>query len=816
MATDRLRRKLRDVDPSTYSANFCIFGTPLPDLNSSKKDANELKPIWQQEARDAQGRRRFHGAFTGGFSAGYFNTVGSKEGWTPGSFRSSRSDKKDGDGNAARREGVGSRSEDFMDEEDLEDWKAAQHVSTSTNPSFRGGAATEAVAGLRGQPQASIHTDPLASVLFRNAQTPESLGFKLLRRMGWKEGQGLGPRVDARKKARLLSLISNDATIATSSKITLEDMKHLYAPPPTPFIRSTDQRGSKRGLGAEDAPTLSQVLSKEYGPSSAKEAHQDRQAAVASEDVWPSDGRPVLTGFRLASIPAEPSPKFEPEQVPEGWQPDPSRVWSLSTTYSKQQPTMDPKTRGELLGEAKIPGPPPSIAAFLSIKAQERLAATTANALLPSNSAPLASRPQEIDVPRLSVETARAALQGHAPFSRTDAAKQSRYETYLTSQFDATAALPVPHDLTAEQYNQELQEFAKAASMFRPMSSAIASRFTTASAAVMEHETRATSATPGLRHPTTSTKKDAEHSELDPLPELQSEKVLTVAQQAAKIGNFGHLTRKVEPWAPERLLCKRFGVAEPAISRKRKEKQDVRQTTRPGEEDDDLDPFYGSTQSSKSEAKSSSSSGIRVDQHWEQNKEQLMALASAPTPLSLDAAGSSFPHTPAPSSEHTPNGDESAVGIGDDDRQGKDTLTYVKPSIDVYKAIFESDEEGSDSEGSRSKGSSAKPKMQDPSSGTGVVFQARSKRKEPHSDVDKPVAPKRKKEKGSNLKKALLTFDMDDDGGDSVQKPRKEKTAKKSLLTFDEPGDLAEGQEAASDETMKGRMKGRMRAADLF
>lgn len=29
---------------------------------------------------DKQGRRRFHGAFTGGFSAGYYNTVGSKEG----------------------------------------------------------------------------------------------------------------------------------------------------------------------------------------------------------------------------------------------------------------------------------------------------------------------------------------------------------------------------------------------------------------------------------------------------------------------------------------------------------------------------------------------------------------------------------------------------------------------------------------------------------------------------------------------------------------------------------------------------------------
>lgn len=32
------------------------------------------------QVTDEEGRRRFHGAFTGGFSAGYYNTVGSKEG----------------------------------------------------------------------------------------------------------------------------------------------------------------------------------------------------------------------------------------------------------------------------------------------------------------------------------------------------------------------------------------------------------------------------------------------------------------------------------------------------------------------------------------------------------------------------------------------------------------------------------------------------------------------------------------------------------------------------------------------------------------
>lgn len=34
-------------------------------------------PVWKQEVVDEAGRKRFHGAFEGGFSAGFFNTVGS-------------------------------------------------------------------------------------------------------------------------------------------------------------------------------------------------------------------------------------------------------------------------------------------------------------------------------------------------------------------------------------------------------------------------------------------------------------------------------------------------------------------------------------------------------------------------------------------------------------------------------------------------------------------------------------------------------------------------------------------------------------------
>jgi G patch domain-containing protein 1 len=65
--------------------SYIHVGTPLEDeseatLKSSAKDPSLLRslPVHKQEALDEQGRRRFHGAFTGGFSAGYYNTVGSK------------------------------------------------------------------------------------------------------------------------------------------------------------------------------------------------------------------------------------------------------------------------------------------------------------------------------------------------------------------------------------------------------------------------------------------------------------------------------------------------------------------------------------------------------------------------------------------------------------------------------------------------------------------------------------------------------------------------------------------------------------------
>ncbi|KAM1984601.1 hypothetical protein ACFX16_012845 [Malus domestica] len=76
--------------------DFVLYGTPIEReeefTNRKKKSVAEISGNlhtlvpWKQEVRDEKRRIRFHGAFNGGFSADYYNTVGSKEGWTPQTF----------------------------------------------------------------------------------------------------------------------------------------------------------------------------------------------------------------------------------------------------------------------------------------------------------------------------------------------------------------------------------------------------------------------------------------------------------------------------------------------------------------------------------------------------------------------------------------------------------------------------------------------------------------------------------------------------------------------------------------------------------
>ncbi len=72
-----MTRRHEDSDDDTYVTLGSAFEKleTIEDVEKAKRKKEK-----EQYVTDDQGRRRFHGAFTGGFSAGYFNTVGSKEG----------------------------------------------------------------------------------------------------------------------------------------------------------------------------------------------------------------------------------------------------------------------------------------------------------------------------------------------------------------------------------------------------------------------------------------------------------------------------------------------------------------------------------------------------------------------------------------------------------------------------------------------------------------------------------------------------------------------------------------------------------------
>ena len=185
--------KMADSDEDTFAS----FGTPLEILEEDVPRKKAV-PIHEQIVTDTEGRRRFHGAFTGGFSAGYFNSVGTKEGWQPSTFVSSRSKKM---------EQRAQRPEDFMDEEDIGEFGIApKRITTKEKfsvldrePQSRK-RVVEADDALRVIPGEPVLQDLVLPVKM-------SVGVELLKKMGWKEGQGIGPR-ERRSKKKVIIMLS--------------------------------------------------------------------------------------------------------------------------------------------------------------------------------------------------------------------------------------------------------------------------------------------------------------------------------------------------------------------------------------------------------------------------------------------------------------------------------------------------------------------------------------------------------------------------------------------------------------------------------
>ncbi|PKS12849.1 hypothetical protein jhhlp_000189 [Lomentospora prolificans] len=210
---------------STYESDwndgdilFVRYGTPIRE-RANGSGHGEYRPLHKQEVRDSQGRRRLHGAFTGGWTAGYHNTVGSLEGWTPSQFVSSRTARHSKQFGQLQK-----TPEDYMDDEDITDILEAQHLTT-----------TGAFSGVGQQGGSQMPVDGLLGLLERH----HTMGIVLLGKMGWREGQGIGPKVW--RKAR-----GDPKTNTNTTMPGIRPDMFLFAPEDvtlTPSLRKPDRAG---------------------------------------------------------------------------------------------------------------------------------------------------------------------------------------------------------------------------------------------------------------------------------------------------------------------------------------------------------------------------------------------------------------------------------------------------------------------------------------------------------------------------------------------------------------------------------------------
>ncbi|KAJ9677122.1 hypothetical protein PVL29_022229 [Vitis rotundifolia] len=200
--------------------DYVFYGTPIEreeEMTSRKKKAVAESsgllrslPPWKQEVTDEEGRRRFHGAFTGGFSAGFYNTVGSKEGWAPQSFTSSRKNRAE-----VKKQSIFN----FLDDDEKEEMEG-HSLGTSLQFDTFGFTAAELArkqAEKEQQQRPSAIPGPLPDEIVLPAS--ESIGVKLLLKMGWRRGNSIkdshtNSLYDARREARkaFLALSSDDVS----------------------------------------------------------------------------------------------------------------------------------------------------------------------------------------------------------------------------------------------------------------------------------------------------------------------------------------------------------------------------------------------------------------------------------------------------------------------------------------------------------------------------------------------------------------------------------------------------------------------------
>ncbi|CAB4003376.1 G patch domain-containing 1 [Paramuricea clavata] len=468
----------------------------VPDEDAPKKKA---LPVHEQYATDNDGRRRFHGAFTGGFSAGYFNTVGSKEGWKPSTFVSSR---------LKRFESSRQKPEDFMDEEDLGEFGIAPRNVETTKLFSREHESEEK----RNEPVVStsgVSFDSMMKYALQDLVVPcrMSIGVKLLKRMGWKEGQGIGPRVRQLPKKKVYGCVLPPCPAANEKGDNEHDIYAeglLFAPKDTMTIKFTP-KDNLHGIGYKgmlapkpmeiSKPGFSgnlKIKGQAFGVGAFEDDDEDvySQDSITNYDIELHDRKPLHTDlhgwtgppgqaikggalslFAKASKPKPANKAFPPPSIPGGYQP----FIDVKETYDvkKDETSMAQLTseaRGKLLGEQPLQKTTKSVFDLMSKDDRERI--TSTKKTLQTNS-PLVKN-------SLTQQCSNVRAVGFQPFAK-DPAKQARYDSFLESRkshgIESNTSNELRCGLTEWEREREKEEFSRAAMLYQPLKGDIAARF---------------------------------------------------------------------------------------------------------------------------------------------------------------------------------------------------------------------------------------------------------------------------------------------------------------------------------------------------
>jgi G patch domain-containing protein 1 len=303
--------------------------------------------------------------------------------------------------------------------------------------------------------------------------------------------------------------------------------------------------------------------------------------------------------------------------------------------------------------------PGKSIFDFIPKEARDRLAAVSGRADLPQGlgeAAPEghlpANKAQAKDlwglVPKLEKSVAAAALAkgatGWMPYEE-DKAKRARYVSFLELKAGLKEDLPNRNDgVSTTDWVKELQEFAHAAEVFKPTTGIMASRFTSSSSSTLNGSGSGAATDNLLRQPAAKPE--------DP------------AEQAAKLGMYGPMTRSSFPFYPSRLLCKRFNVKPPP----------------------DMPPEFDAGENhfkSQTEEAVSKSAMEKLQHEFLTNGPALQRPAwMGQTPEAS---------TPPAAATATQEGKHAVVDV-----EKNDALSIKRASEDVFKAIFGDDDDDED------------------------------------------------------------------------------------------------------------------------